>query len=88
MPNLEASDRFLVAQDKLPDRIYKKLEKALLLLASNPRHPSLQTKRIRGREGIYEARVDQSYRFTYHRLPNDTLELRTVGRHAETLRTP
>ena len=88
MPKLRASERFLVAQERLPDRIYKKLEKALSLLAANPRHPSLQTKRIKGRADIYEARVDQAYRLTYHRLPNDNLELRTVGRHDETIRNP
>jgi len=51
-----------------------------------PGSPSLQTKRIRGRKEIDETRVDRSYRFTYHRLPGDVLELHTVGRHDETLR--
>jgi mRNA-degrading endonuclease RelE of RelBE toxin-antitoxin system len=88
VPKLEASERFLAAQELIPDHIYRKLEKALRFLAANPRHPSLQTKRLKGYEGIYEARVDQAYRFTYHRQPNDTLILRTVGRHDETLRNP
>jgi hypothetical protein len=57
-------------------------------LAENPRHASLRTKPIQGAHGIYEARIDQSYRMTYQRLPGDVLLLRAAGKHDETLKNP
>ena len=88
MPKLEFTNRFDSAYSRLTDHLKKKTAKALKLLAANPRHPSLQTKQIQGRPGIYEARVDRSTRMTYERTPNDTLLMRTVGPHDETLRNP
>jgi len=72
----------------LPLEIQAKVIKALKLLEENPRHPSLQTKAIQGIRGVYEARVDQSYRMTYQRLPDDVLLIRVVGKHDETLKNP
>lgn len=67
--------------------IRKKLDKQLRLLAENMRHPSLHTKKIKGREGIWEARVDLAYRFTFE-IIGDTLFLRVVGSHDEVLKSP
>ena len=88
MPELETSERFEQAYEVLPADIRKKIAKAMRLLAENPHHPSLRTKRIQGVHDIYEARVDSFYRMTYQRLPNDVLYLRVVGRHDETLKNP
>lgn len=88
MPTVETTERFEQSFLSLPPEIQKKLLKVLRLLAENPRHPSLQTKPIQGARGIFEARIDQSYRLTYQRLPNDTLLLRAAGKHDETLKNP
>ena len=88
MPKIRSSPRYKKSYRKLPEVIRAKVKKALTLLAENPQHPSLQTKRIQGFAGIYEARVDQNYRLTYERLTGDKLLLRAVGRHDETLRNP
>jgi mRNA-degrading endonuclease RelE of RelBE toxin-antitoxin system len=88
MPKAEASPRFKKAFKKLPPEVQAKVIKALKLPEENPRHPSLQTKPIQGVRGIFEARVDQSYRMTYQRLPDDVLLLRVVGKHDETLKNP
>jgi mRNA interferase RelE/StbE len=88
MPEIETTERFEEAFSKLPEEIRKKVIKALRLLATDPRHPSLRTKPVQGAEGIYEARIDLSYRMTYSRLPGDVLQLRVVGRHDETLKNP
>lgn len=88
MPKVKASPRFKKAFKKLPLEIQAKVIKALKLLEENPRHPSLQTKPIQGIRGVYEARVDQSYRMTYQRLPDDILLVRVVGKHDETLKNP
>ncbi len=88
MPEVELTERFRQAFRLLPPEIQKKVLKTLRLLAENPRHPSLQTKPIQGAPGIYEARIDQSYRMTYQRLPGDILLLRAAGKHDETLKSP
>ena len=88
MPKVKASARFKKAFKKLPPELQVKVIKALQLLSENPRHPSLQTKPIQGIRGIYEARVDQSCRMTYQRLPDNVLLLRVVGKHDETLKNP
>jgi mRNA-degrading endonuclease RelE of RelBE toxin-antitoxin system len=88
MPIVEFSPRFVRCYRKLPAAIRAKVDKQLTFLAKNPQHPSLQTKQIQGFVGIYEARVDQNYRFTYERLSGDKLLLRAVGRHDETLKNP
>ena len=88
MPEIETTERFERDFMSLPLEIQKKVLKTLRLLAENPRHPSLQTKPVKGARGIYEARIDQSYRMTYQRLPNDLLLLRAAGKHDETLKKP
>ena len=88
MPKISLQPRFVKAYRSLPPDIRKKVDKALRLLAHDPRYPSLRTKAIQGSNGLYEARVDRSYRMTYERLPGDVLRLRVVGKHDETLKNP
>lgn len=64
----------------LPPDIKRALDKALKFLLSNPRHPSLQAKKIPGTE-IWYARASRAYRFTFQ-LKDDTITLRRVGTHA------
>lgn len=65
---------------KLPQVMQRRAEDALRLLAQDPRHPSLHTKKMEGTEGIWEARVSRSYRFTFHR-EGDIIVLRRIGTH-------
>jgi mRNA-degrading endonuclease YafQ of YafQ-DinJ toxin-antitoxin module len=88
MPKVETSERFEQDYVHLPIDIRKKVAKAMRLLAENPRHPSLRAKPVHGIAGVFEARVDVSYRMTYERLPGDLLFLRSVGKHDETLKNP
>ncbi|MFZ5822033.1 MAG: type II toxin-antitoxin system RelE/ParE family toxin [Chloroflexota bacterium] len=88
MPNIRSSPRFVKAYVKLRPAIRAKVDKALRLLAENPRHPSLQTKPVQSFKGIYEARVDINYRMTYERLPEDVLLIRFVAAHDEALQNP
>ena len=88
MPEIETTERFEKDFLRLPPELQKKMLKALRLLAENPRHPSLQTKPIQGAPGLYEARIDLSYRLTFQRMPGDILLLRTAGKHDETLKKP
>lgn len=88
MPKIRFTRRFLKSFARLPKPVQEKIKKQIALLAENPRHPLLQTKLIQGAEGIYEARVDMAYRFTYERAADDTLVLRVVGKHDQALKDP
>jgi len=88
MPKIRFTRRFLKSFAHLPAPVQEKIKKQIAWLAENPRHPSLQTKPIQGAPGIYEARVDADYRLTYERDADDTLVLRVVGKHDETLKKP
>jgi mRNA-degrading endonuclease RelE of RelBE toxin-antitoxin system len=84
---IELSARFREAYLELAPSIQRKVDKALGLLDTNPRHPGLQTKPVQGAPGIYEARVDRRYRLTYERR-GDTFILRNVGPHDAALKRP
>ena len=86
MPKIKFTRRFLKSFARLPRPVQEKIKKQLALLAENPRHPSLQIKPIQGAPGVYEARVDSDYRFTYERDADDTLVLRVVGKHDAALK--
>ena len=85
------TERFKKAFRALPASIQEKAIKALCLLAENPRHPSLQVKKIQGMENIWEARVDQKYRFTFQfENENDQMVvvLRNIDNHDDCLKNP
>ena len=65
---------------RLPKEIKDRVDKQLALLLTNPRHPSLRLKKIRGAEDIWEVRVSKAYRMTLH-IVGDTLILRRIGPH-------
>ncbi len=88
MPKIRLSKRFTKAYLRLPLEIRDIVKKALAMLEENPRHPSLQTKPIKGARGFYEARIDKNYRMTYIRLSDDTLEMSYVDNHDDALKNP
>lgn len=51
---------------ELPTPIQNKVKKAFKLFRDHPRHPSLGVKKMQGKEGVWEGRIDQSYRFVFH----------------------
>ncbi|GAB4453589.1 MAG: hypothetical protein Fur0044_48420 [Anaerolineae bacterium] len=80
--------RFKKAYQRLPTHIQQKMKKALRLLDENPRHPSLQVEKIKGRtDNIYEGRVDEKYRFSFQFEGNDKI-LRNVDNHDDCLKNP
>ena len=81
------TDRFKTAYRSLPGVLRRKADKAVRLLAENPRHPSLRLKKIQGTPGIWEARVDKGCRMTLE-LHDDFYLLRNIGKHDETLDNP
>ena len=61
--------------------------KALRNLATDLRYPALRVKKMQGVEHIWEARVSRSLRLTFQ-IDGDTIILRNIGRHDETLERP
>lgn len=72
----------------LPHEIQLLVDKSLLFLEENPKHPSLRIKKILGTsEKIFEGRVSRDYRFTFQ-IEKDIYLLRRVGPHNRALKKP
>ena len=65
----------LASQEK--NQIMKKLE----LLAKNPSHPSLRTKRIQGTDDLFESSVNMDIRIIWYYESDIMIILADVGRH-------
>lgn len=87
--NLVYTERFAEAASRLSKEARAKLPKALKLLAEDPRHPSLQTKKIQGlsEREIFEARLDQKIRFSFQ-VQGDLIILRNIDDHDLCLANP
>jgi len=81
------TDRFKKAYNNLTDKDKRRAEKALRLLISNIRHPSLRVKRIRKTQGIWEARVSRKIRMTFE-MEDDLILLRNIGQHDKIIDSP
>jgi mRNA interferase RelE/StbE len=87
------SERFKRGFRLLPAVTQKKALKAFALFAENPRHPSLQIKKIKGVDDIWEGRINRNYRFTFHYETSASDEeiicvFRNVDNHDECLKNP
>ena len=78
--HFEATQRFEKDYRKLPSEIKNQFQKKLLLIVSNPNHPSLRHCKMAGCEDIFEFSVTMNYRATYQRV-GDVAYLRRIGTH-------
>ncbi len=74
------SHRFVRQYAKLPPEIQVKFDKQLGFLLTNLRHPSLRSKKYNEAENIWQARVDDHYRF-YFRIHGDICEILDIMAH-------
>jgi hypothetical protein len=74
--------RFWKFYDNLPHDVQRTADQAYKLWQDNPRHPSLQFKRIDPQDPIYSVRVGRKYRAVGW-LEDDTLTWFWIGSHAE-----
>ena len=81
------SDKFKENYSKLNDGIKNKVKGKLKLMAANPMHPSLRTKRLLGTQNIFEASINMGIRMTWQYTDNGIL-LRNIGKHDDTLKDP
>jgi 5S rRNA maturation endonuclease (ribonuclease M5) len=84
---IELTERFVRQYVQLPQTIRQKVDKALVLLDADFRHPGLRSHPVQSVPNIYEAYVDRKYRMTFERRGN-TFVMRNVDNHDECLRTP
>ena len=63
------------------------VRKAITNLARDIRYPALRVKKIKGVENIWEARASLSLRLTFQ-IEGNTIILRNIGRHDETVGRP
>jgi len=84
------TDTFKRNFSTLSDEEAKLVRDKLALLMDDTRYPSLRVKKMKGRarlSGIYRMRVSKSLRVTFT-MKGDTIILRKVGGHEETIIHP
>jgi len=75
------SGRFQKAYKKLSDIERNQVQSKVRILADNPFHPSLRTKRIQGSEGLFECSVNMDIRIIWHYEGEELILLLDVGHH-------
>lgn len=74
------SEQFKDKFADLPESIKARARKQLALFLRNPRHPSLQTEKVKGHRNLWKGRITQSYRFVF-RMEGDVYVLLDIGPH-------
>lgn len=74
------SESFERSFKKLLPEIKKKFEKQVLFLLRNMMHPSLRCKKREELDDVWQARVDDSYRF-FFRVVGDTYFVINITKH-------
>ncbi len=69
------------------DDIKQLINSKLKILSENPMHPSLRTKKIKGKEDIFETSINMYIRMTWNYYEGKIL-LRAIGEHDKTLKNP
>lgn len=77
---LEILPRFKRATRRKTPAMRSSIDRCVVLLGENPRHPGLHTRRVQGRKGVWEAYVDQANRVTFQYGEN-SIVLRTNCNH-------
>jgi mRNA interferase RelE/StbE len=78
--NSRRTDRFAKQLYEAPARVRKDFKKQLGFLLRDPRHKSLRAKKIDETRGIFQARVNQDWRF-YYLVDGDTYILLSIIPH-------
>jgi len=84
---VELTERFIKQYGRLPGAIQQKVDKALILLDADFRHPGLRSHPVESAPGIIEAYVDRKYRMTFERR-GDILIMRNVDNRDDCLNQP
>lgn len=85
--SLNYSELFADKVQRLSPEVKKALKRRLELMTVSPHHPSPRTKKIRGQDRIFEARISIDIRMTWEYI-DDGILLRNIGEHDKTLKRP
>ena len=80
--NSQLTSDFLVCFAKLPEAVKEQARRCYQMWSANPAHPSLQFKRIHGKESLYSVRVGLGWR-ALGLLEDNTISWFWIGPHAE-----
>jgi mRNA-degrading endonuclease RelE of RelBE toxin-antitoxin system len=72
--------RFRRDYKKLSLQFQNRINQALLKMERDLKHPSLETKKLKGTNSIWEVKTSKSLRITFN-LKGKLIILRTVGAH-------
>jgi len=75
------TDRFQKHYKRLTVQEKNQLKKKLDLLANDPSHPSLRTKRIQGTDRLYECSVNMDIRIIWYYEGSTMIILMDIGHH-------
>ena len=75
-------DRFVRQLKKMPRVVEEKFYKQLAYLLTDIRHPSLRAKKFDETQGIWQARVDDHFRF-YFQIDGDTYVIVNILPHTD-----
>ena len=64
----------------LTRQLQRQVDKQLMLLVGNLRHPSLDAKKYGGTDDVWQGRVNRDYRF-YFRIIDDTYRILMIIPH-------
>ena len=75
------SDRFRKNYRKLSDAEKRQVQDKVRILADNPMHPSLRTKRIKGTTTLFECSVNMDIRIIWNYEGKELILLLDIGHH-------
>jgi len=75
------SKNFKKHYKKLSETEKKQITSKLILLAQNPTHPSLRTKRIQGTDKLFETSANMDVRIVWYYEGDKIIFLLDVGHH-------
>lgn len=77
---LVLAEKFKKDYKKLAPLIQRQTDEKLEFFAEKPFHPSFRVKKMKGRQGIYEASINMQYRFLFQ-IDNFICILLRIGKH-------
>lgn len=78
---LTASKQFKKQYQRLTPQEQKQVQKKIAILAENPWHPFLRTKRIQGQDELFECSVNMDIRIIWEHLGDQIILMLDVGHH-------
>lgn len=82
------SDRFLKNFAKLDSESQLIIREAVQLLVTDPRHPSLRTKRVQSTKAVWESSANMDLRITWQYQGEGIILARNCGHHDRALNNP